>query len=60
MCKKCEELRAKCSFLFPLAEMCNREDVEAKIEVINEILNSMGFTVMEKQGLKYSLNNSKF
>ncbi len=60
MCKKCEELRAKCINLFPLADAGNREDIEAKIEVINETLDSMGFTVIEKQGLKYSLNNSKF
>lgn len=46
MCEKCEELRAKCINLFPLADTGNREDIEAKIEVVNEILDSMGFTVI--------------
>ena len=60
MCEKCEELREKCFILFPLADRGNRTDLEAKIGGINEILNSMGFSLIEKQGLKYCLNNSKF
>lgn len=60
MCEKCNELREKCFILFPLADRGNRADLEAKIEGINETLNSMGFSLMEKQGLKYCLNNSKF
>ena len=60
MCEKCEELREKCFILFQLANRGNRADLEAKIKGINEILNSMGFSLIEKQGLKYCLNNSKF
>ena len=50
MCKNCEELRAKCINLFLLADASNREEIEAKIEVINETLDSMGFIVIEKLG----------
>lgn len=60
MCELCDKLRKKCFILFPLADRGNRADLESKIDGINEILNSMGFSLIEKQGLKYCLNNSKF
>ena len=51
MREKCNELLKKCLNLFPLVE------IEERIEEINEILDSMEFTVMEKQVLKFCLNN---
>jgi hypothetical protein len=59
MCELCDKLRAKCIILFPLAEIGNRAEIEDKIEEVNEILNSMGFSHMEKHGLKFCLNNTK-
>ena len=60
MCEKCNELRAKCFILFPLADSGNRAEVEAKIEEVNETLDSMGFSLVEKKGLKFCLNNIKY
>ena len=59
MCELCDKLRAKCLILFPLADIGVREKIEDIIKDVNEILNSMGFSHMEKLGLKFCLNNTK-
>ena len=52
---KIEKLRAKCFILFPLLEIVNQVGIDEKIKEINELLNSMLFTKMEKYGLKFAL-----
>jgi len=56
MSKKTDKLRAKCFILFPLIEIANKREIIDKIKEINEILDSMLFTKMEKIGLEFALN----
>lgn len=60
MCEKCKELREKSSILFAATEIGNRLDIEAKIDQVVEKLNFMGFNLIEKRGLKFCLNNTKY